>query len=423
MKYSSPPWDREIDKPHFPALDGDIQADVLIIGGGMAGLLNAYRLSEQGLKVVLAEKGELFSGVTGLTTAFLTQSIDTDTPDLIHMLGEEGAQRVLESHAKAVDLIEEIADKESIECEFVRCSGYMYAESGEDNHILEDEYHALLRLGVDVHLFMAGDADLGFAHAGYVEICSQAKFHPLKFASGLAQVLSDRGVQIFENTEIEEVKAEGETRVARTPHGSISASWIVSATYEPFHEPIQLFFKKGMYVSYVMELEVSPGLIGEGIYEDTDNPYHYFRIDPKGKYDRMIIGGEDNKEIFPVDEEKHFSTLEDYVKKMFPALKYKIVYRWSGPILEPSDGLAFIGSSRDDRVMYAFGFSGNGMTYSAISAMIISDLIAGKDNPYFKLYDASRWMRLEGLAIKAKDYTEEFIRGAAKDAFKKKKKE
>ena len=421
LKYKTPPWKRGLELPSYPQLKEDIETDILVIGGGIAGLLTAYELVSRGFSVIVAEKETMLSGATAYTTAFLTQSIDTDARDLIKMHGEEDARLILESHQKAIDRIEEIVTAESIDCDFVRCPDYIYAESPDDAHVLKEEYEALVKLGVDAHLNMAGDDELGFSHFAYIEICNQAKFHPLRFASALAEIIAQKSGQIFEHTEVLSVRTKEDKRIAETKKGEVAATWIVSATYEPFNEPLQLFFKKGMYVSYVMEMEIEKERLGEGIYEDTHNPYHYFRIDPEDTFDRMIIGGEDNKEIFPVDEDKHFAALEEYVTKKFPGLEYQIVCRWSGPILEPSDGLAFIGPSKDPHMVYMFGFSGNGMTYSGISAMMIADIIEGKNNPYYPIYKASRWMDLKDLAMKAKDYTEEFIQGAAKDAFKKKK--
>src|SRR5690606_27255689 len=145
--------------------------------------------------------------------------------------------------------------------------------------------------------------------------------------------------------------------------GEVSTLWAVSATYQPFGQPAGLFFKKGMYVSYVLELQIPKDALKEGIYEDTQNPYHYFRVDSGSRHERMIVGGEDHLSEIPINTHKPLLVLRDYVRAHFGHLKYKIVREWSGPILEPVDGKAFIGKHKHPRVLYAFGFSGNGMTY------------------------------------------------------------
>jgi glycine/D-amino acid oxidase-like deaminating enzyme len=203
-------------------------------------------------------------------------------------------------------------------------------------------------------------------------------------------------------------------------NGTVKAEWVISATYEPFGQPVGLYFKKGMYESYVFELEIPKDKIPEGIYEDMENPYHYFRIDKKGEYDRMIIGGEDHRQDIPVDDEKNFNALEEYVQETFPELEYKIIHKWDGPILEPSDGLAFIGCHKNPRVLYAFGFSGNGMTYGGIASSIFKDTIMGNGNPYSDIYRANRLLGIKPLITKGKDYTGELIGGALKNVFKSK---
>jgi glycine/D-amino acid oxidase-like deaminating enzyme len=122
-----------------------------------------------------------------------------------------------------------------------------------------------------------------------------------------------------------------------------------------------------MYKSYVYEVRIPRGLIKEGTYEDCNNPYHYFRVDRQAKYDRMIIGGEDNRKEIAVDDRKNFKALEEYLTELLKGKRYTIVRKWTGPILEPSDGLALIGKFRSVQLI-ATAFSGNGMTYSGIAA-------------------------------------------------------
>jgi glycine/D-amino acid oxidase-like deaminating enzyme len=176
-------------------------------------------------------------------------------------------------------------------------------------------------------------------------------------------------------------------------------------------------FKKGMYYSYVYELEIPKGAIGEGLYEDDHNPYHYFRIDQGENNDRMIIGGEDHRKEIPIDQNRNFNALEKYIQETFPGLMYRIVKRWRGPILEPSDGLPLIGryDDKEPNRYVATAFSGNGMTYGTISGMLISDLILGKKNPWEDFYDPRRALPFKGIILKGRDYIEEFIKGVVKN--------
>jgi glycine/D-amino acid oxidase-like deaminating enzyme len=174
-----------------------------------------------------------------------------------------------------------------------------------------------------------------------------------------------------------------------------------------------------MYKSYVLETKIEDGLIAEGMYLDVNNPYHYFRIDKGQDQDRMIIGGEDVKAIFKVDKDKSFGALQEYLRSILSGIKFEITKQWSGPILEPSDGIALIGETYPNEYV-ATAFSGNGMTYAAISANIISDLILGQTNAYARLYDPKRIPNIKQLVLKGVDYVEEALGAAAKNVLRKK---
>lgn len=412
-----PHWKKEVEKKEYPVLTETIESDVAIIGGGITGVLCAYVLAKQGKKIVLIEKKELGKVATGHTTAFITQIIDTNLQDLIRVFGKDTARAIIDSHGKAISLIEAIIETEKIDCEFTRCSNYIYARTVEETKKLLAEYTAGKELGLLMRY--AEENNLGFDTKAYIEVKRQAKFHPMKFLRALAEICEREGVRIFEGTEAMDISTSP-TLSVNTEQGSVNASWIIAATYEPFKQPLGLFFKKGLYSSYVLKLDVPKQTFKEGTYEDLMNPYHYFRIDKKGNHDQMIIGGEDHRRDIPIDKEKNYSALEEYVRTTFPGLRYTITDRWEGPILEPSDGLAFIGRHKHPNILYAMGFSGNGMTYSAIAALILSNIILQKENPWFPIYRADRVPSSTSLLVKARDYFGELWNGAIKNFFRSK---
>jgi glycine/D-amino acid oxidase-like deaminating enzyme len=399
--------------PSYPKLDADMETDVVIIGGGLAGLLTAYALLRERQRVIVLEAGRIGGGATGLTTAFLTQVIDTDFIDLLSMYGAKNTKLIWQSHGQAIDLIERIVKQEQIDCEFKRCSNYSYAEEDKSFSYLEEEYAVMKKLNFEGIALMK-KVDLGFVHHGYIEVKHQAKFHPTKFLAGIAEKITELGGQIFELTEATDVKGKGPVRVSTKIGKRVRAQYAITATYDPLNNPKETFMKKGMYVSYVFELKATSGVYKEGIYEDTQNPYHYFRVDRMNGHDRIIVGGEDNRQEVAFREQKNFNALAKYVKQVFGDHEYEIVRKWRGPILEPSDGLALIGQFKPAQLIAA-AFSGNGMTYSAIAAMICKDIITGKKNSWSKLYDPTRTPSIKQLYKKAKDYTEEFIKGAVKN--------
>ncbi|MBX4212519.1 FAD-binding oxidoreductase [Candidatus Pacearchaeota archaeon] len=403
--------------PHFPRLKSLIDVDVAIIGGGITGITAAYLLSKAGKKVALLEKEILCSGATGLTTAFLTQSVDTDFSELVEMYGTRKASAIAKSHQYAVDRVEDIIRKNKIDCEFVRCSNYSYALDENDAEDLQDETKVMKELGIKARF--KEDNKLKFENQGYIEIPRQAKFHPLKYLSALSKITSANGAQIFEKTEVKEIRGNGPYAL-KTPSGEVYAQQIIVATYAPFNK--KMYFKKAFYDTYVFELKVRKGILKEGIYEDTMDPYHYFRVDRKGTYDRIIIGGEDHRSDIPVNDSKNFQALKQYIKQVFPDIRYRIIRKWDGPIVEPVDGLAYIGPHKDKNIFYATGFSGNGMTYGTLAAHIITNEILGKADAQIRkfasVYDARRMPTFKQLMHKGKDYTRELFHGAVRNSLK-----
>lgn len=413
MKTTKSTWEELKKSKARPALAQTLSADVVIVGGGMAGILSAYLLSKEGFRVVVLESEKLLSGATSYTTAFITQSIDTDLADQIKIYGAKGTKLIWQSHGRAIDLIEEIVQKEKIDCEFKRCSNYAYANTAEDFQYLIEEQEVSEKLGFNTRLYRKNS--LNFPNGGYLETKNQAKFHPTKFLQKVIDIAEKNGVQFFEDSEV--LALSGKKLItAQTKRGKVVAKQAIIATYKPFNRPKETFLKKGMYVSYVFEVAVAKGRFKEGIYEDTENPYHYFRIDRGKKKDRMIIGGEDHRAELQLSDQS-FKALEKYLKKIMDGRPYTITKKWKGPILEPSDGLALIGRIKPNQLV-ATAFSGNGMTYSAITAMLLRDILIGKKNSWAKLYDPERIPGPKRLITKGRDYLEELYRGAIKNSLK-----
>lgn len=131
-----------VDMPAFPTLQEDTATDVCIIGGGIAGLTTAYRLSREGKSVVVLESGTLGSGMTSLTTAHLSHVMDRGIAAIERLHGEQGARLAVQSHATAIAWIAETAAKESIACDFERVDGYLFAPSGSPARQIDDEWQA-----------------------------------------------------------------------------------------------------------------------------------------------------------------------------------------------------------------------------------------------------------------------------------------
>jgi glycine/D-amino acid oxidase-like deaminating enzyme len=413
MKHPNTPWQDDTLRP-YPPLSGNIKTDVTIIGSGIAGVTTAYFLSKAGKRVVVIEKNKIQETTTAYTTAFLTSMIDTEYSELEHIFDKRTVKGVVESHERAIDTIEKISTEENIECEFKRVPHFSVALTQKGLDRFKKDRELLQSLGVPAICHFK--KDFPFPSHGGIERPNQGKFHPIKYIAGLRKQAEKYGATFYENTEALHIDGK-EIQEVFTSQGIITSKDVVVATYNPFMQPSRFLFKKGMYYSYVYELEIPKGAIGEGLYEDDHNPYHYFRIDQGENNDRMIIGGEDHRKEIPIDQNRNFNALEKYIQETFPGLMYRIVKRWRGPILEPSDGLPLIGryDDKEPNRYVATAFSGNGMTYGTISGMLISDLILGKKNPWEDFYDPRRALPFKGIILKGRDYIEEFIKGVVKN--------
>jgi len=402
------------EKQQYSPLKSNIPVDVAIIGAGLTGISTAYALSQSKYSIAVIEKTNLENSVTAYTTAFLCQVIDTDLQDLVKMFGEKEAALIWQSHIDAIARIAAIIQKEKIECDFMYCHNYLVAFNEDDAKRLREEEKIAKKLGFYVRF---ETNNLGFKNNGYLNIPKQAKFHPLYYLQGLKDACIAHNVQIYENTEALKINTDKNLSI-ETSRGIVTAKYIIIATYDPFNHPLQLFGRRGMYISYILEAEIQKNLLAEGLYEDQENPYHYWRVDKDIEHDRLIIGGEDHRHEFPVNKEKNYKILEKFLQKLLAKNKYTVVRKWDGPILEPSDGLASIGRYKQNKNIYvAMAFSGNGMTYSSIAADILNDLILNRKNPYEKIYRPTRIPTLKALMQKGSDYVGEAIGGAVKNTF------
>ena len=212
-------WTQESELPRFPTLSGDLSTDVLIIGGGMAGILCAKHLQEAGVDYVLVEGKSIGQSITKGTTAVLTAQHDTLYQDMIARFGQERARLYLEANTKAVEKFRQLA--KAYPCDWEEKPSLMYDR--EDWLKMEREAKAVQSLGMEATFVT--DTPLPFSVAGAVRFPHMAQFHPLKFLYGIA-----RDLRIFEHTFVEEVHGT----VATTKKGTITAKKIIIATHYPF---------------------------------------------------------------------------------------------------------------------------------------------------------------------------------------------
>jgi len=384
-------WTATADIPVGSPLTENHTTNVCIVGAGIAGMTTAYLLAKDGLAVTVLDDGVIAGGETGRTTAHLSFALDDRYTELERLHGERGARLAAESHKAAVDRIEQIVAEEIIDCDFSRLDGYLFLAPGQDVRDLEDEMEAAHRAGLsDVRLVDRAPIP-GYSTGPALLFPNQGQFHPVRYLEALARAIERMGGRIHTRTHVEQINA-GENPSAKVQDGpTVHANCMVVATNTPINDWVTIHTKQAPYRTYVIGILVPKGSIPKALYWDTLDPYHYVRLQPHSeKHDVLIVGGDDHKTGQATDTDLRFDHLEEWARQIFPNLGV-VEYRWSGQVLEPVDGLAFIGKNPgDDNVFIATGDSGHGMTHGTIAGILISDLIQHRDNAWVKIYDPSR---------------------------------
>lgn len=385
-------WNDTESMHHYSRLEQDLKVDVCVVGGGIAGITTAYLLMKEGKKVCLVESFELCSGQTSRTTAHFVTALDDRYFDLEKYHGLEGSKLAAQSHLQAAQKVRSMISNEKIDCDMKMLDGYLFAADDPREDILDNELKAAHRAGLldvvklersPLNSFNAGPC-LRFSH--------QMKLHPLKYLKALAHAFTEGGGQIYTHTHIVDVRG-GRNAQVKTKRGNyIQCQAVVMATNTPINDVVVIHTKQAAYRSYVMGFKIPKGSIENALYWDTLDPYHYLRVEPLTEtQDVLIVGGADHKTGQEDHTDTHFKTLEKWTRDRFPMIQ-DLSHKWSGQVMEPVDGLAFLGHNPmdNDNVYVITGDSGNGMTHCTIGAMIITDQIMVRKNPWESLYNPNR---------------------------------
>ncbi|MDB4911174.1 MAG: puuB, partial [Gemmatimonadetes bacterium] len=387
-------WMDTASVPSYPALTDSADTGVCIVGAGIAGLTTAYLLAKQGQKVIVIDDGQIGSGETSRTTAHLSNEIDDRYVEIARVHGEDGARIAADSHTAAIAFIESFVSDHKVECDFTRLDGYLFLAEGDTPDVLDEEHEAASRAGVDVE--KVDRAPLSTYDTGpCLRFPNQARFHPLAYLSALAEAVVRAGGRIYCGSHVTNTESkDGRVTVSiEKPDVQVTAEMLVVCTNSPINDLMAMHTKQAPYRTYVVAARVPRGSVTDALYWDTEDPYHYVRLQraqSDDAHDELIVGGEDHKTGQETDMRARFDHLERWARERFPNI-VDFPYHWSGQVLEPADLLAFIGRNPgDDNVYICTGDSGMGMTHGTMAGLIISDLIAERENPWAKLYDPSR---------------------------------
>ncbi|MDD5923737.1 MAG: FAD-dependent oxidoreductase [Clostridia bacterium] len=358
---------QETNLPKFPKLTDDRKTDVLIIGGGMAGILIAYDLHQKGVNYILVEKNSICSENTQNTTAKITYQHGLIYSKIIKMYGIEFAEKYLKINSDALMRFNDLC--KDIDCDFEEKRNYIYTRN--DRSKLEKELEILQKLKTDCEL--CENVNIPIDTKGAIMTPNQAQFNPMKFIANISQSLN-----IYENTHVLEMI--GNTAV--TDCCKIYANKVICTTHFPFiNKHGSYFFKLYQHRSYVLALENCPNV--DGMYVDEEDTGFSFR-----NYDKYLLlgggGGRTGK------KNKSWSDLREFAKKNYP--NYIEKFFWAAQDCMSLDGIPYIGqySKNTPNFYVATGFNKWGMTSSMVASMIISDIILGKENDFEDVFNPSR---------------------------------
>ena len=371
-------WSTTAERPRFRQQEGDLNTDVLIVGGGMAGLLCAYYLSLAGIDYILVEAKQLCDGITQHTTAKITIQHGLLYHKLIRRFGQETARNYLLTQQGALERYRQLC--QSMDCDFENIDSFVY--SLNDPSVIRREVAALDQLGLSASF--VSSLPLPIAVAGAVQVKRQAQFHPLRFAFSLAKQLN-----ILEHTKVLELRPEG----ALTNRGRIRSKRTIITTHFPIlNKHGGYFLKLYQHRSYVLALQNTPSLSGTYV-DEADTGLSFRRYG-----NLLLLGGGGHR---TGKQGGNWRELENVVRRHYPDARE--AGRWATQDCMTLDGLPYIGSySKHTPNLYvATGFNKWGMTSSMVAASLLTDLIQGKPNPYAAVFSPHRTILRPQLAINA----------------------
>jgi glycine/D-amino acid oxidase-like deaminating enzyme/nitrite reductase/ring-hydroxylating ferredoxin subunit len=406
-------WLASTEIPTFPKLLENITVDVAIVGAGISGITTAYLLTKAGFKVALLEAGRILNGTTGHTTAKITAQHDLIYDEFIHHFGEEKARLYYEANRDALQFIKQTVQDNQIRCDFSEQDAYIYTNSDNYTDKITNEFKAYEKLGIPGSL--VAQLPLSIPIKAAVRMNSQAQFNPVLYLLHLVEYITGHGGKIYEQTTAMTVEKGTPPQVTTKDGFTVACNDTVSCSHFPFFGGGGFYFAR-MYAdrSYLMGIRTDKDFPG-GMYLSAEEPkrsIRYTQTDNGGRL--IIIGGEGHKTGQGICTIQHYEALETFGEDVF-GIK-EIAYRWSAQDLVTMDKLPYIGQTTSDTPHHyiATGYRKWGMSSGTAAALLLKDLIMGKENKYAQLYTPSRFYAdpsLKTLIVENVDVAKHLIAG------------
>ena len=374
----------------FPRLSGDMEVDVAIIGGGIVGTTAASLLKAEGLKVTLIEARKVGQEVTGKSTAKITSQHNLIYTRLRKRYGVDGARTYAEANEAGVRLLLSLGAQHGIDGDIEQLPAYTYTLL--DEHVGEIEREVEVAREVGLPASLTSDAGLPFPVRAAMRWEDQAQFHPVKYVAGLARTIPGDGCHVFEGTRALDWSPD---RV-ETEAGSVKARHVIMATHLPLGQ-VGMFYAENYPHSHpVIAGRAEPGRVPHGMFINVEQPRHSLRTHRSRAGDTyLVLTGPAFRGGHVDDERRSFAEIERFARDQFGV---RAEYRWSNEDYTPMDGTPFVGwsSSLAHSYLVATGFDAWGISNGAAAALMLRDIIVGRDNPWLGLFDASRLDLLRG---------------------------
>ena len=375
-------WQEKAAQPTYPTLEDNRHFDVVVIGAGITGLTTALLLKRQGSRVAVLESGRVASGATGLNTGKVSALQSTVYSSIQSHRGDQAAETYAAASMAAVDKVADIADSESISCDLRRRHAYTYATDDSELRSVEREFETAQSAGLPVEF--EREIDLPFPVKGAVGLADQLEFNPVRYAAGLAAAVHGDDCAIFENTRAIAL-SEGTPCGVQTTRGRITADQVVVATHYPIFDRGLYFARLEPKRSYCIAARTSDEP-PRGLSINPGNPTRSLR-----SYEgQLVVCGEGHATGARGISETRYERLEEFARKHWNV--EEITHRWSAQDPTPYDHFPMIGAYTPvaSRVYTATGFMKWGLSGGTFAAMLLADLISGRENPWAEAFSPTR---------------------------------
>ena len=380
-------WLDTAEATRYPALDRELEVDVAIVGGGIAGMTTALLLKRAGIRVAVLERRTVAGGATGLTTAKVSALQEVKYSEIAKLHGERGATAYASASLAAVDLVERIIAEEGIDCAWERLAAYTYAAEPGQVDAVQHEAEAALAAGLPVTT--TSETPLPFAVPLAVRLDDQAQFHPVRYVDGLAAAVDGDGSHVFEHSGVAGVHEGSPCRLRTLDGTAMTAREVVVATNYPLLDRGLFFARMEAARSYVVAARVR-GPVPEGMLITAGSPTRSLRPHRDADEQWLLVGGEGHLTGADEAEPERFEQLDRFARDHFDVVD--VPYRWSTQDGMPTDKLPYIGpyTPISSHLFVASGFQKWGMTGATIAAEVLCDRLTGRDNPYADVFDPNR---------------------------------